>query len=116
MFANTLTLTINAVAKTLVRINQDSYGSEYKFSDSLEKIVMVIRHSTDTIKGLSVNRHNVYLERWIYATPTVSAKYWSVTSTMREQEGSGPTDLLLTHQGFNTLLLTLDDGLVVGEN
>jgi len=116
MFANTLTLTINAVAKTLVRVNQDSYGSEYKFSDDVEKISMVIRHSTDKVKGLSVNRHNVFMERTIFATPTVPAKYWSCTTTLRDQEGSGPSVLLQTWIGFNTILLALDDGLVVGEN
>jgi hypothetical protein len=117
MFANTLTLTINAVAKTLVRVNQDSYGSEYKFSDDVEKITLQIRHSTDKGKGgLPVARHNVFLERTVFATPTATAKYWSCTTTLREQEGSGPTVLLQTWVGFNTILLALDDGLVVGEN
>lgn len=116
MFANTLTLTINAVAKVLTRVNQDNYGSEYQFKDSVEKIVMKIRHSVETNNGLPVNRHNVFVEQTVYATPTVSEKYWSTTVTMRDREGSGPTPLLQQWVGVSTLVLSLDDGLVIGEN
>lgn len=116
MFANTLTLTIDAVPRTLNRVNQDNYGSEYLFKDSVERITMKIRHSTETQNAAPVNRHNVFVERTVYATPTVSEKYWSTTVTLRDREGSGPADLLKTWQGVNTLLLTLDDTLVVGDN
>lgn len=116
MYANTLTLTISTVARTLIRVNQDNYGSEYKYSDAVEQIIMKIRHSTDNRKGIPVNRHNVTVEHTIFATPTVSEKYFSMTVTLRDQLGSGPAGLLADWQGFNALLLTLDDTLVAGEN
>lgn len=116
MFSNTLTLTIDAVAKTLIRVNQDNYGSEYLFKDSVEKISMKIRHSSETQAGFPVNRHNVFVEHTVYGTPTTSEKYFSTTITLRDREGSGPADLLKTWQGVNTLVLTLDDTLVTGEN
>jgi hypothetical protein len=116
MFANTLTLTVNVVAFTLLRINQDNYGSEYLFKDSVQKYSLKIRHSTDNQNGFLQNRHNVYLEHVVYATPTVSEKFFSATVTLRDREGSGPADLLKDWQGFNTLLLTLDDTLVSGDN
>lgn len=123
MFTNTLTLTINAVARTLVRVNQDNYGSEYSYKDAVESITMKIRHSVDQIKDSSkisgfarVNRHNVTLERIVYATPTVTEKQYTCTVTIREAEGSDPAELLKTWEGFNTLVLTLDNGMVVGEN
>nr|QDH91212.1 MAG: hypothetical protein H2Bulk341670_000002 [Leviviridae sp.] len=117
MFANTLTLTINAVAKVLTRVNQDNFGSFYKFADGVEAITMQIRHTTDTVKGgVSINRHNVYVERTVFATPTTTEKYWSMTATLRDRVGSDPTVLLQSWVGFSTLLATLDDGLVVGEN
>jgi len=116
MFANTLTLTINAVAKTLNRINQDNYGSEYLFKDSVEKITMKIRHSTETQDGFPVNRHNVFVEHRVYATPTALEKYFSTTITLRDREGSGPDALLKTWQGVSTLVLSLDDTLVTGDN
>jgi hypothetical protein len=116
MFANTLTLTINAVAKVLTRVNQDSYGSEYTLISYVESIRLQIRHTTDKLATGDVLRHNVYVERTIFATPTATEKYFSVTGTLRSRVGSSPTDLLNMYVGFSTLMATLDDGLVVGEN
>jgi hypothetical protein len=116
MFANTLTLTIDAVPKVLNRINQDNRGSEYSFVSGTETISMLIRHTVDKLATGDVNRHNVYIERTIFATPTVVEKYFSVTFTLRERRGSDPLDELKLAQGFYTLIATLDDGLVVGEN
>lgn len=116
MFANTLTLTIDAVARTLVRNNQDNFGSVYQFEDAAEFIEMKIRHDSDNQLGIKHKRHNVTLTRRVFATPVAAEKFWSVTVTLRNRDGSAPADLLKTWQGVNTLLLTLDDGLVVGEN
>jgi hypothetical protein len=120
MFANTLTLTINAVAKVLNRINQDNYGSSYRFTsaDGQEIISLVVRHSVDTAKGNEgpIARHNVFIERTIAATPTTAKKYWSVTYTLRDLQFSGPAELDLMSVGALTLLGTLDTGLTVGEN
>lgn len=115
MFANTLTLTIGGVAKTLVRVNQDNFGSSYKFVNGTELITMAVRHSVDKGQRI-VDRHNVFIERTIFATPSDTEKYFSVTTTLRAGRDSAPTDLLNTWIGASTLLLTLDDGLVIGEN
>lgn len=116
MFANTLTLTIDGVAKSLLRINQDSYGSEYKMSSGTELIRLLVRHSTENAKGGIVNRHNVFVEQIVYATPTTTEKLHSATFTLRERQGSDPLATLKLLQGMYVLLATLDDGLVVGEN
>lgn len=116
MFANTLTLTIDSVARTLLRVNQDNFGSVYSYKDSTERLTMKIRHDVENQKGQLVNRHNVFVERTVYATPTTSEKYWSTTVTLRDREGSGPQDLLELWQGANTLVLSLDDTLVTGDN
>lgn len=116
MFANTLTLTINAVAKTLLRRNQDNYGSEYQFKDSAEKITMKIRHSTELRNGLPTNRHNVFIERTVYATPTVVEQYWSATVTLCDREGSDPVALEQLWVGVSTLITSVDGTLVVGDN
>lgn len=46
MIGDTIALTYNAVAKTLVKINQDSYSSEYYLDDSanLMKFTMTVNH------------------------------------------------------------------------
>lgn len=115
-FANTLTLTINAVDKVLNRRNQDNYGSEYGYISDTETIRLLIRHDTEKPASGDVLRHNVFIERTILATPTEVQKYYSMTLTLRHRIGSSPTTLLHLLQGSYTLLGTLDDGLVIGEN
>lgn len=93
MFSNTITITIApSTDRILKRVNQDSYGSEYQYSDANEAISMKIRHSTDApdADGIKMKRHNVFFERVVYATPTVSLKKYSSTATLRESIGADP--------------------------
>lgn len=127
MLANTLTLTVAGATGspfTLTRVNQDNYGSEYKFLDAIQSIRLKIRHSTDTVKAnlaagiaaTSFNRHNATIEHVIFATTTVPEKSCTSTITLRDGKGYGPSSLLAFWVGFNTLYLTLDDTIVVGDN
>nr|UJQ85045.1 MAG: hypothetical protein 2 [Leviviridae sp.] len=64
MFADPLVFTIDTVAKNLIRINQDGYGSEWKLKLTTGEYTAKIRHSTYNDKtrgGLKVERHNVEL-------------------------------------------------------
>lgn len=92
MFAATITITMNAVAKILNRVNQDNFGSTYTLVSSTEKIQMLIRHSVDnSVAGApKIDRHNIFIERWIYATPTTAEEYYSFTATMRQYQVSDP--------------------------
>jgi len=116
MFANTLTLTINAVDKVLTRHNQDNFGSEYIYRSGTESIRLLIRHSTDKFATGDVLRHNVFIERTIYATPTANPQYYSTTFTLRARFDSDPVALLQLYVGAVALLASLDDGLVIGDN
>jgi hypothetical protein len=116
MLTNTLTLTIDSVARTLLRLNQDNFGSVYSFNDETERLTLKIRHDKENQKGQMVNRHNVFVEHTVYATPTSAERFWSTTITLRDREGSGPGNLLKLWQGVNTLVLTFDDTLVAGDN
>ncbi len=51
MLANTLTLTVNSVAKVLTRINQDNYGSEYRLLSATERYTLKIRHQSQKTGG-----------------------------------------------------------------
>ena len=95
MFANTLTLTYKTVGYVLNRINQDNFGSEYSFLDSVQKFSLKIRHSNETAKAGSpiVARHNVLLEHTIYATATVPQQIRTVALTMRAEALSDPQTL-----------------------
>lgn len=116
MFANTLTLTIDTIPYSLLRRNQDNNGSLYEYKDDVRRITMKIRHSTDGSGSALANRHNVFVEHLVYPTPTNLERYWSTTITLRDREGSGPSGLLKLWQGVSTLVLTLDDTLVAGDN
>lgn len=69
MFSDTLTVTINAVAKNLVRINQDRYSSEYFLRETTGEYNLRIRNSTyiDKSRKVNVDRHNFELIHTIYA-------------------------------------------------
>lgn len=118
MFANTLTLTINAVDKVLKRLNQDNYGSHYRFTsgDGQEIIELRIRHTVDTTADGPIDRHNMYIERTILATPTTAKQYWSDTRTLRALRGSSVDSLLHLSVGVSTLQASVDQDLVLGEN
>ena len=46
MFADPQTLTVNAVAKALKKINQDGYSSEYLLRTSTEEFRLNLRNTT----------------------------------------------------------------------
>jgi hypothetical protein len=76
MFSDPLTVTINAVAKNLIRINQDGYSSEYLLKEADGEYRLRIRNSTysDSKRGgKSVDRHNVELIHMLY--PVAPAVY-----------------------------------------
>lgn len=69
MFSETITFTINAVARTLTRINQDKYSSEYLLKTPNEEFRANIRNTSyvdKTRAGTVVDRHNVQLIHSVY--------------------------------------------------
>lgn len=82
MFSDTLTITINAVAKVLTRINQDGYSSEYMLKDSTECYRLRLRNTSyidKTRAGKLVNRHNIELIHEIF--PVAPAIYSTLRKT-----------------------------------
>ncbi|DAD50073.1 coat protein [ssRNA phage Gerhypos.2_13] len=95
MFASTITLTLNSIAKVLNRNNQDNGGSRYWYKSATESIELLIRHSVDnpTPKtGQVMYRHNVFVERVIFATPTTIERRYTFTATIRESYASDPLE------------------------
>jgi hypothetical protein len=84
MFSDTLTITINSVAKVLTRINQDGYSSEYYLKGALDDFRLKLRNSTYTDKnrGVKVDRHNIEFVHTVFpvapATNSTIRKYYSV--------------------------------------
>lgn len=114
MFAATITLTINAVAHVLNRVNQDAFGSEYRYSGTLSSITMKIRHTTDSADsdGLLMLRHNVFVERVIYPTATELLKKETTTFTLR---GGSREDPVLTSQLGSAVVTWLNTGTNVAD-
>lgn len=121
MFANTITITIaTGQDRILQRINQDSYGSEYQYSDAVESCNLKIRHSSDKkdANGLVMKRHNVFFERIVYPTPTSLMKSQTFTATLRGDTYSDPATVAGVAKGVEAWLqsTTVNADLAVGVN
>lgn len=82
-FSDTLTITINTVAKTLIRIKDDGYSSEYRLRNAnVEEFRLFIRNTSyqDKLTKRTVDRHSVELQHVIFPVapaeiPTVRKVY-----------------------------------------
>jgi hypothetical protein len=94
-FGTTLTITVNSVDKVLNRINQDNYGSEYSLLSDTDSWNLKIRHSTDSVDsdGMTMLRHNFYLEHITYATSSTPMYKETVTATFRAGKYDGTTQV-----------------------
>jgi hypothetical protein len=121
MFNNTLTLTVNSVAKVLTRINQDNYGSEYKLVSATEQFVLKIRHSKQTSKNsagtpIPFDSHNVFVEHTVFGTPTVPEVVRTASVTVRVQKGDDPAQADFLSDALGVLVAAQMAGLVQGES
>lgn len=117
MFANTLTITINAVARILTRVNQDNFGSTYRLKDGTQEFTLKFRNSTEPSDGVEpIDRHNMFFEHIVYATPSASEKKYTMSATIRMRKTSDPAYLAYVVPGFNTLLNAQASGLIGGES
>lgn len=95
MFADPTTVTINAVAKNLVRINQDGYSSEYLLRSATDEYVLRIRNSkyTDKKRGVSIDRHNVELVHTVFpVAPSTTSTVRKAYAVIENQQGDTLTD------------------------
>jgi hypothetical protein len=98
-FGATLTITINAVAKVLNRINQDNYGSEFFLRETLVSYRVKIRHSkvkATADKPYESDRHNVELTVTTFATATTPQRVSTFYTVMQV-----PADCVLATESYN---------------
>lgn len=91
MIGETITITYNAVAYTLERINQDNYSSEYFKRDATQEFRLRIRHTNESVRPgqRPYERHNVELTRTVYDTVNGDKVYQSY-QIIRLQKGTDP--------------------------
>lgn len=81
MLGDSLTFTVNAVAKTLVKINQDKYSAEYHLREADKVFKANVRHNTYTKAGVVTDRHNIeFIEQVLptATTPLIERKQYVV--------------------------------------
>lgn len=108
MFANTLTITINAVAKVLTRINQDAYSSEYLLRGATDEFRLKIRNSTYVDKargGKTIHRHNVEFTQTIFpVSPAVVPVIRKAYTVLENEYTEDATQALNFDVGFLAFL------------
>jgi hypothetical protein len=94
MFTDPQTVTVNAVAKALAKINQDAYSSEYLLRSSTEEFRLRLRNTTYRPRGGSVtfDRHNAELIHTVFATATEVAKVRKTYVVIENQQGDTLAD------------------------
>jgi len=106
MFADPITITVNAVAKALVRINQDTYGSEYFLREATQEWRLKIRNTSyNNSAGQLVDRHNFEFTNTVYATGTALAiprKIYAVAENLRSDTTTDPLNAFVGFVGFLT--------------
>jgi hypothetical protein len=95
MFADPAVVTINAVAKNLVRINQDKYSSEYLLRTSTDEIRLNIRNTTrfDKARGVNIDRHNAEIIQTVFpVAPSTTSIVRKSYVVIENQQGDTLTD------------------------
>lgn len=102
MLGDTISITVNAVAKTLKKINQDQYSSEYLLRETDGEYRMKVRHSTDKalVRGERMDRHNVELTRTLYGTAPDDGYSIIVSSTLRNPQRIAGIDVDYVSDGL----------------
>jgi hypothetical protein len=95
MFADPFSVTINSVAKSLVKVNQDQYSSEYRLRSSTDELRLAIRNTnyTDKKRGVSVDRHNVELVQEVFpVSPATKSTIRKTYMVMENDKGDSLAD------------------------
>lgn len=85
MLGDSISITVNAVALTLKKVNQDNFSSEYLLKETSGEYRMKIRHSTEKalVQGETMERHNVEFSHLVYGTAPDDGYNTIISTTIR---------------------------------
>jgi hypothetical protein len=107
MYADPAVVTINAVAKNLVRTNQDKYSSEYVLRSATDEFRLNIRNTsyTDKKRGVTIDRHNVELIHTVFpVAPSTLSTVRKTYTVIENQRGDTLVDPRNTALGLFAFL------------
>lgn len=107
MFADPLTVTVNGVAKNLIRIRQDNYSSEYLLRTATDEFKLAIRNTTraDKKAGVAIDRHNIELVHTVFpVAPATTGTTRKVYAVIENQIGDTLSDPQYVAQALFALL------------
>jgi hypothetical protein len=94
-FADPAVITINGMAKNLVRVRQDGYSSEYLLTTSTEEFRFNVRNTDylDKKRGVTISRHNVELVHTVFpVAPATLSTIRKSYVVIENQQGDTLTD------------------------
>jgi hypothetical protein len=89
MLTDPAVISVNGSNKSLTRINQDRYSSEYMFRSATEEFRMRVRNSSRPLKakgGIRVDRHNVELTHTVFPVAPATRSFTRFAYVVFENE------------------------------
>nr|UJQ85342.1 MAG: hypothetical protein 2 [Leviviridae sp.] len=93
-FGDPIAITYNAVAKNLVKINQDSYGAEYYLDEGTTRFHLSIKHTIPP-KGAPGESHLIRLDVETYDADDIllrTSSAWLVAKTFDGKQNTTTSD------------------------
>ncbi len=93
--ADPAVITIGGNAKSLTRVKQDGYSSEYRLTSATDEFSLNIRNSNylDKKRGVTMNRHNVDLTQRVFpVAPATLSTIRHAYVVIENQQGDTLTD------------------------
>jgi hypothetical protein len=106
MFADPAVVAVNGSNKSLVRINQDKYSSEYLLRSSTDEYRLFIRNSSrfDKRVNAQVDRHNAEFIHTVFPTSTTPLIVRRQYVVIENQQGDTLADPTYTATGLLAFL------------
>ncbi len=114
MFDNTITLTdVHGTEDfAFVRVNQDKYSSEYRYTTDLKRVTLKLRNTTrfDKSSLKTFDRHNVEIKETLFAVaPSTLSTERTAYFTFEVQQGDSIADCVALSHALAFWLVTASD-------